>query len=202
MIFIDGQNLFHAARKAFGYTYPNVDPLKLAQKLCTKQKWTLEGTRFYTGVPDSEDDPDWHKFWTAKKLTMARAGVHVYSRPLRYRNKTVTLPDGTSHSFLVGEEKGIDVRIALDIINLAHKRKFDVVLVLSQDQDLSEVADELRVIAREQKRWIKIVSAFPGSPTVKNTRGINNTDWIRIDRKTYDSCLDPKDYRPKKKPRK
>ena len=34
--------------------------------------------------------------------------------------------------------------------------EFEVALVFSQDQDLSEVADEIRVIAREQSRWIKI----------------------------------------------
>ncbi len=28
--FIDGQNLFHAAREAFGYTYPNYDVMALA----------------------------------------------------------------------------------------------------------------------------------------------------------------------------
>ena len=28
--FVDGQNLFYAAKEAFGYTYPNYDPLKLA----------------------------------------------------------------------------------------------------------------------------------------------------------------------------
>lgn len=195
IVFIDGQNLFHAALKAFGYTYPNFDPLKLAKSLCTQCGWQLDGVRFYTGVPDIEDDPVWHHFWAAKKLAMVRAGIHVYSRPLRYRNKVVKLPDGTLHTFLVGEEKGIDVRLALDIINLAHKRAYDVALVLSQDQDLSEVADELRIIAREQQRWIKIASAFPQSPTVKKGRGINNTEWIRIDRKIYDSCLDPKDYR-------
>lgn len=33
---------------------------------------------------------------------------------------------------------------------------------------------------------------------VMGTRGINGTDWIPIDRTTYASCLDPKDYRPKK----
>jgi hypothetical protein len=31
----------------------------------------------------------------------------------------------------------------------------------------------------------------------RNTRGINKTDWIKIDRQLYDSCLDPNDYRPK-----
>jgi uncharacterized LabA/DUF88 family protein len=41
---------------------------------------------------------------------------------------------------LTGEEKGIDVRIALDVIAEAHRRAYDVALILSQDQDLSEVA--------------------------------------------------------------
>lgn len=119
----------------------------------------------------------------------------MYSRPLRYRNRTVTLPDGTEHSVLTGEEKGIDVRIALDVIALAHRRAYDVAVVMSQDQDLSEVAEEIRVIAREQGRWIKIASAFPQSPASWNRRGINKTDWIRIDRELYDRCLDRRDYR-------
>jgi hypothetical protein len=67
--------------------------------------------------------------------------------------------------------------------------------VLSQDQDLSEVADEIRVIAREQNRWIKLACAFPSSPTSRNRRGIDKTDWIRIDRATYEACLDLRDYR-------
>ena len=44
------------------------------------------------------------------------------------------------------------VRVALDVIALAHRREYDVALVFSQDQDLSEVAEEIRTIAREQRR--------------------------------------------------
>jgi hypothetical protein len=29
IVFFDGQNLYHAARKAFGYTFPNFDPVAL-----------------------------------------------------------------------------------------------------------------------------------------------------------------------------
>ena len=87
------------------------------------------------------------------------------------------------------------MRIALDVIRLAHRREFDVALIFSQDQDLSEVADESRAISHEQGRWIKIACAFPFSPTSCNKRGINKTDWIKIDRATYDACLDPRDYR-------
>jgi hypothetical protein len=32
--FVDGQNLFYAAKYAFGYSWPNYDPLKLAQAVC------------------------------------------------------------------------------------------------------------------------------------------------------------------------
>ena len=195
--FVDGQNLFHSAREAFGYTYPNYDPLALATRVCQGEGWALQQARFYTGVPDASDGPFWNSFWVSKMGAMGHRGVHVYSRSLRYRNKTVNLPSGTTHSFLVAEEKGIDVRIALDVIRLAHRNEYDVALVFSQDQDLSEVAAEVRVISAEQSRWIKIASAFPVSPTARNRRGINSTDWIPVDRAAYDACIDPRDYRPK-----
>lgn len=194
--FVDGQNLFHAAREAFGYTYPNYDVLALCQAICQRAGWNLAQAQFYTGIPDPADDPFWHHFWSAKLGVMGRQGVYVFSRSLRYRNRVVTLPDGTKHTFLAREEKGVDVRMAVDIIRMALRRKYDVAVVLSQDQDLSEVAEEIRAIAREQGRWIKIACAFPFSPTTRNRRGIDKTDWIRIDRATYDACLDRRDYRP------
>lgn len=106
------------------------------------------------------------------------------------------MPDGSVHSYRSGEEKGIDVRIALDIIRLALKREYDVALIVSQDQDLSEVAEEVRYIAREQQRWIKVACAFPSSPAGSKRRGIAKTDWIEIEKGTYDACLDRRDYRP------
>ncbi|MFA5975992.1 MAG: NYN domain-containing protein [Elusimicrobiota bacterium] len=121
---------------------------------------------------------------------MGRQGIHVFSRKLRYRNQTVKIPNGQKFTFLVGQEKGIDIRIALDVVRAVHRNECDVALLFSQDQDLSEVADEVRLIAHEQRRWIKIASAFPFSPTVHNKRGINKTDWIPIDRTAYDACLD------------
>lgn len=126
---------------------------------------------------------------------MGRQGVRVFSRPLRYRNKVVRLPNGSKHSFLSGEEKGVDVRIALDIIRLARHKEYDVAVLFSQDQDLSEAAEEIRTIAKEQNRWIKVACAYPLSPTTRNKRGIEKTDWIAIDRASYDACLDQRDYR-------
>ena len=89
------------------------------------------------------------------------------------------------------------MRIALDVVRLARQNVYDVALLFSQDQDLSEVADEVRAILYEEDRWIRIASAFPISPTSRNRRGVNKTDWLPIDRATYDACLDPNDYRLK-----
>lgn len=194
--YIDGQNLFHAAKEAFGYSYPNYDIKALATKICDAKGWLLKDIHFYTGIPDETDNAFWSHFWTVKLAVMGKQGIKVFSRPLRYRNQTVTLPDGTAHTFLVGQEKGVDIRIALDIVRAIRLNECDVAVVFSQDQDLSEVADEVRTIAREHGRWVKIASAFPFSPTTINKRGVNGTDWICIDRTIYDACLDPHDYRP------
>lgn len=197
--FIDGQNLFYAAKTAFGYKHPNYDPKALAARLCLMQGWQFVQARFYTGFPSADDNAFWNHFWQAKLLQLTREGVHTFSRLLRYRLQTIRLPDGTTHSAVVGQEKGVDVRLAIDVISLAHQRAYDVALIFSQDQDLSEVADEIRQIAAQQDRWIKMASAFPFSPASPNRRGINGTDWIKIDRATYDACLDTRDYRPKPK---
>jgi uncharacterized LabA/DUF88 family protein len=196
LVFIDGQNLFHGAKQAFGYRWPNYAVDRLAAAVCKQQGWQCAGVQFYTGVPDAADNTHWNHFWNAKLAAMGTRGVKVFRRSLRYRNQTVALPGGGSHTFLVAQEKGIDIRIALDIVHAVRANLCDVALVFSQDQDLSEVADEVRAISTDQGRWFKIASAYPSSPVSSNKRGINKTDWIPVDRALYDACLDLVDYRP------
>ena len=65
----------------------------------------------------------------------------------------------------------------------------------SQDQDLVEVAVEVRDIARAANRWLKVASAFPSGPNATSRQGIHKTDWFKMDKAFYDACLDPRDYR-------
>ncbi len=195
--FFDGQNLFYAAKYAFGYSWPNYDPLLLAKAVCQSMNWQLEKTWFYTGMPSPQDDPIKNHFWTAKLAHMGRVGVKTFSRHLKYRDQTVQLPGGGTTTVPVGNEKGVDVRLALDVVAAVRENRCDVALIFSQDQDLSEVADEVRAISMQQNRWIKLACGFPVSPTYSNTRGIRNSEWIPIDRTMYDACIDKKDYRPK-----
>ena len=140
----------------------------------------------------------WHGYWANRLLAMTRAGILVTSRPLRYHAETITNPDGAQHTILSPHEKGIDVRIALDVVRLARQAQYDVGVIFSQDQDLAEVVQEVKEIARSANRWNKIVCALPSGPNATSSRGIAGTDWYRMDRTFYDACLDQRDYRPKK----
>ncbi len=190
--YVDGQNLFHAARAVFGATYPDFDPRCLADRLCLAQGWELGRVRFYTGVPDPAESPQWSRFWDAKLAAMRGRGVSVFTRPLAYRRGR----DGNGEPTRpVAVEKGIDIRIAIDVVRDALDRACDVALLFSQDADLAEVAAEVRRISREQDRWIKVACAFPASAESRFKRGVDGTDWLPFDARLYRACKDPLDYR-------
>ena len=197
--FFDGQNLYRHAKDAFGHHHPNYDPRKLADAVCADRGWVNQGVRFYTGIPGADRAPMWHGYWTRRLTAMSRAGIVVTSRRLRYRVETVRLPGGSVHEIPVEREKGIDLRLGLDVVRMARNAELDVAIMFSQDQDLAEVAGEIRDIARSAERWIKVVSAFPVGPRATSTRGIDRTDWFRMDRDFYDGCLDQRDYRPNRR---
>ncbi len=68
--FIDGQNLFYAAKKAFGHRFPIYDPKALAERIAATRGWTLSQVFFCTGIPDRTDSPFSNHFWTAKLAVM------------------------------------------------------------------------------------------------------------------------------------
>jgi len=197
--FVDAQSLFHAARQAFGSFYPDYDPLALSRSICQKQGWELVQVRVYTSVPSVEDNEYWHRFWLNKLRSLEGSGVVTWWKGWRMRKRPVHTPDGRVQMLPTAIEKGVDLKIAVDILQRAHGKQFDVALVFSQDQDFAEVADEIRAVAREQDRWIKIASAYPYSSASRTFRGIDRTDWLQIERETYDACLDPRDYRPRRR---
>lgn len=209
--FFDGQNLYNAAKAAFGNPFPDYDPMALASWVCAQKGWDLIGVRHYTGIHLATEKPFWNHYWTAKMGAMGTRGIHTFSRPLKYRTQElkwpdgsfIKLPDGSPYTIRMGQEKGIDIRIALDIVSLAVDQSYDVAILFSQDQDLSEAVDEVKTIARLQNRWVKVACAYPFSltpvnPRHRNGRGVDRTDWIKIDQAAYSSCHDPNDYCPKK----
>ncbi len=191
-LFVDGQNLFRLARKwGEGYHWPKYDVRKLGDALTALEPGrVLCSIRFYTGVPTREQDERWHIFWTAKLRHMGEQGIRVY------RGRIVDK-----------QEKGVDVRIALDLVRSAREQSFDTAIVVSQDSDLNEALKEVRAIAHSQGREVRFESAFPYEKDFPyppgeavSHRGLTPATWRHISRAMYDACVDPTDYRPKLKP--
>ncbi len=195
--FFDGQNLYRHAKEAFGHHHPNYDPKKLFGAICACEGWEGRGVRFYTGTPNRQHSEMWHGYWVNRLLAMRRAGIVVESRRVRYQPYEVELPDGSVGTEYIPQEKGIDLRLGLDVVRLARTSQFDIAVIFSQDQDLAEVVKEVKDIARDTGRWIRVVSAYPVSPAATAKRGINGAEWYRMDQAFYNACLDERDYRPR-----
>ena len=191
IVLIDGQNLYHLARELWAprpqvggspYGYPSYDVEKLADALVKLDaQRILSEIRFYTGVPDPKENYFWHGFWNNKLRYLTSRGIHVYRGRIN--------PGG--------QEKGVDVSLAIDLIRLTYEHAYDVAIIISQDWDFGPAIALAKRIAKDQKRYLQFFSAFPYDSNLSRTRrGIPGTTWIHIEKTLYDSCLDANDYRP------
>jgi len=204
--FIDGQNLFRQAKRCFGYYWPNYDPIKLSEKIALRYPdRELTQVRFYTGIPRIRKDRFWYLWWMSKVKSHSEQDERFlcYLRYLAYHVEEVDYKDPVTgetktESIEVPREKGVDVRIALDIINLAFRDKYDVAVIFSQDRDLTEAIKDLREAREASDRWIQIECAFPDSKDIPGgfRRGLPGAEWVRISKSDYDACVDMNDYRP------
>jgi uncharacterized LabA/DUF88 family protein len=191
IVFIDGQNLYHLAKNLWGrpglsspYTWPSYDVEKVAQGLVSRvQSRVLTETRFYTGVPRPDGTPTdrfWHAFWTNKLRHLRSLGVIVYAGRVNAS----------------GQEKGVDVSLAIDLVRLTYEQRYDVAIIVSQDWDFGPAVKLAREISQTQGRSVEFESCFPYEPSNSSNRGIPGTTWVHIDKAFYDSWYDPREYRP------
>ena len=187
IVLVDGQNLFHLAREAWGpgnaYDWPSYDIDKLAKALVPiVGGQTLQETRFYTGVPHQTTNPFWNGFWRNKLRHMQEQGIVVFR--------------GRINSG--GQEKGVDVSLALDLVQATYEQAYDAVVIVSQDSDFGPAVRLSKRIANAQGRTLTFCSAFPYETGKASHRGIPGTVWVHISKATYDACHDPRDYRPRR----
>lgn len=193
MIWVDGQNLFHSVKKHFDRREPDYDIVALSKALCSSKGWELAQLRFYSGVPTHEEQPHWASYWDRKLDNMRNqnAPIEIYAPALRYHNEWQRMHNGQMGMYRKPVEKGVDVRLALDMVAAVYERSCDVMAVFSQDSDLSEAVDRCHEIAATQGRKLLITSIFPESTSWQHPqRGLRNTEWICFDRKMYEDCLD------------
>lgn len=188
IVFFDGQNLYHGTREAWAtkphgspYGYPSYDVEKLANAFLSKgPRRTLSQIRFYTGVPTPNQNRFWHGFWSNKLRYLGSQGIYCYRGRIN--------PGG--------QEKGVDVSIAIDLIRFTYEQAYDVAIIVSSDGDFGPAVKLAKQIAGDQGRLLVFESAFPYQAGRYERRGVPGTNWIHIDKNLYDSCFDQIDYRP------
>ena len=184
LVQFDGQNLFHLAQYAWGpaapYNYASYDVLNLAQALVSMGPGrSLTEIRFYTGVPSHSSRPILNRFWTNKLEHLRSQGIHVYRGRINAG----------------GQEKGVDVSLALDLVHATYEQRYDVAIIVSQDSDFGPAVKLAKEIAKGQGRTLEFESAFPFEDGRVNPRGVPGTTWVKVDQALYDACHDPTDYR-------
>ena len=187
IVFFDGQNIYRSAKDAwrstasdtYVYTWPSYDVEKLATTLaCQTSGRKITQIRFYTGVPSQLQNYRWNRFWGEKLKYLESQGIEVYRGKINRHN----------------QEKGVDVKLAIDMIRLTYERQYDVAIILSQDRDFEPAISLAKKIANDQKRQLLFESHFIIGRISSSERGIPGTKWMPIDKATYDACLDAQDY--------
>ncbi|MBF9519606.1 NYN domain-containing protein [Mycobacteroides chelonae] len=157
VVFIDYQNTYRAARDVYhdhavdphwlGQTNPQLLGEHLAQDSPYNRQ--LHQVRVYRGLPSSERD---RKGYSACRKQLAAwsqlTNVTAVTRPLQY-------PAGWPENCLLGEkpsEKGIDVQLALDMAVMAHRKEYEVAILMSLDTDLRPA---LELVSDMTRAWGK-----------------------------------------------
>jgi len=173
MVFIDGQNLYKTCLELYGH--PLCHPHLLAEHLAGPRTNNRVACRFYTGRPDPHRRAEREKARNLDRRLdlICRYGATKQTRPLRYHwdwGHRATLPEpgpGVAQQTVVlhpwerPHEKGIDVLIALDVIEFILTDICDVAIVVSLDRDLRETPMALRNLSRLIQRPYRIEAAVP-----------------------------------------
>jgi len=131
-IFIDGSNFYHALKDNFGRA--DLDFGALASKLCGER--LLLRTYYYNVPVDQKQEPqryaDQRKFFARLHLTPY---LTIKLGRLVYREG-------------VPIEKGVDVRLSTDMLNLAWKKVYDTAIIITGDGDFADAVEAVKELGK------------------------------------------------------
>lgn len=142
MIFIDGSNMYHNIMSNYGRA--NLDYYKFSLKLTNADRKLIR-TYYYNSPLDQVQNPAAYK-------SQQRFYSYLYKTPqLEVKlGRLQKKPDGTS------TEKGVDVKLAVDMLTKAYKNHYDVAILISGDGDFAQVVQEVK----DQAKHVEL-AVFP-----------------------------------------
>jgi uncharacterized LabA/DUF88 family protein len=198
-IHIDGGNFYHLALKKLGLSEKDFDFDKFAQFLAGEKRTIAEmGKRYYVGtVREKEGDERSKRAMAMQTSLFAKLKVskwEIKTSKLRTRVEEIFIDQRVQDYKKLQKlgiksikierlrEKGIDVKLATDLIVGAIDNKYDTAIVVSSDGDLIPAIDWVRNRFKKKIEYIGFSIAdpkYPDSPTRPLLSMIPKTDIQR-----------------------
>ena len=169
-IFIDGGNFHHLALKPLGLQEADFDFEAFTSFLADGRTISEKGKRFYIGTVREKEGDEKSKRAMAKQTKLfnelKKTGWEIKTSKLRERIEKIII-DGRVENFQklnkngiheiiyhTYREKGIDVKIATDLVAAALDDKYDVGILVSSDSDLVPMVDWIRFRFKKKIEYI------------------------------------------------
>ena len=138
-VFVDYENARRLARRQFlGISAPPhsgmVHPVKLGELLASRRtrSSTLTKVSVFRGRPVPQHQPTASQFFDLYAANWSRdPRVEITHRPLKYH-----FPDRFNPELFEASEKGIDVALAMKVVETTLKAEADAIVIVSNDTDL------------------------------------------------------------------
>jgi hypothetical protein len=194
VVFLDYQNVYMGAREAFhSFGSPSrdgqVDPLKLGELIASKGPFERElaGVRVYRGQPDSQKDP--RGYAANDRQCRHWRGLHNTTAITR----TLQYPRGWPKE--KAREKGIDVKLAIDIVAMAVRREFDVGVLMSRDTDLKPALEFVRDLNGNPYPRCEVAAWSASNGHSRRLSIPGSKIWCHwLDDSDYEAIADPTNY--------
>ena len=194
MVFVDYQNAYRWARASFhnhrtdphwlGQFNPEGLGRLIAQASGAGRQRVLEQVRVYRGMPDAGRDSRGYAATRRQTAEWEKSMlVKVTTQPLRYPRD---YPDSPA------QEKGVDVRLAIDFVMMAVRDEYDVGVLMSNDTDFRPVLEEVEGLGA---KTVEVAAWRPPTAQPRRLWIGRNRPWCNwIDHAAYRSIQDNRDY--------
>jgi uncharacterized LabA/DUF88 family protein len=196
VVFIDDSNVYRDARRCFfsdehPSSYGRIRPYRYAMLLVERQPLGTTADRqlkdvfVYGGTPNRHKDPETYAAHRRMVAAWNKAGAKPIMRPLRYPHDW---PDSPA------QQKGVDVKLALDLLVMGLREDYDVAIVASTDTDLIPALEACQKLGVTDERTLEIAAwrkrGFAKKITVP---GLHL--WCHfLDEDAYNTVRDGRDY--------
>ena len=157
-VYVDGLNLYYGALKKTNYEWLNIE--LFVNNLC--KEFTIGKIKYYSAKikarrEDNNEDKlaEQQLYWRALRTNKNLEIIEGYFLTHKIMAKEV----GTNKRVKIykTEEKGTDVNIATHMMDDAHKKNFDVAILITNDSDLAE---PVRIITQDLNLQVILISPY------------------------------------------